>query len=146
MITPKQLHSLELVRNSCQEGMDGTWDCSTDEGRESFQPMIDDLDAVIKAISDDWYTPCAVLCCWLSITHADLGECVGDFSLPMRVWDDFKHMLRTRERDDKVIWDTGNALLHTEYGVCVDTPDHVWEPFNRVYELCDPDLGNHNMN
>jgi len=24
----------------CQEGLDGTWDCTTEEGRESFGDMI----------------------------------------------------------------------------------------------------------
>lgn len=35
---------IDLLIKSCQEGLDGTWDCSTDEGRESFQAMIDLLE------------------------------------------------------------------------------------------------------
>lgn len=32
---------LETLRNSCEEGLDGTWDCSTAEGREAFTYMAD---------------------------------------------------------------------------------------------------------
>lgn len=32
-------HKLEVLRNSCLEGLDGTWDCSTTEGKEAFEPM-----------------------------------------------------------------------------------------------------------
>lgn len=31
---------LSTLRDSCQEGLDGTWDCSTEEGREGFDSMI----------------------------------------------------------------------------------------------------------
>lgn len=30
---------LKTVATSCQEGYDGSWDCSTDEGREGFLAM-----------------------------------------------------------------------------------------------------------
>ena len=31
---------LSILKMSCQEGMNGDWDCSTEEGRESFGHMI----------------------------------------------------------------------------------------------------------
>jgi hypothetical protein len=31
---------LNVLKMSCQEGLDGDWDCSTEEGRESFGDMI----------------------------------------------------------------------------------------------------------
>jgi len=31
---------LSILKMSCQEGMNGDWDCSTEEGRESFMHMI----------------------------------------------------------------------------------------------------------
>jgi len=38
----KQLKELlDTLRSSCEEGLDGTWDCSTDEGREGFNAMAD---------------------------------------------------------------------------------------------------------
>lgn len=44
-LTPKnkkQLKELlEVLRNSCEQGLDGSWDCSTDEGREGFNHMAD---------------------------------------------------------------------------------------------------------
>ena len=30
---------LIALHKSCQEGYDGTWDCTTDEGRKGFEPM-----------------------------------------------------------------------------------------------------------
>jgi len=35
---------INIVIASCEEGADGTWDCSTDEGKESFNDMITLLD------------------------------------------------------------------------------------------------------
>jgi len=32
---------LEILRNSCMEGLDGTWDCSTIERREGFESMVE---------------------------------------------------------------------------------------------------------
>lgn len=32
--------NLESLRNSCHEGLDGVWDCTTDEGREGFSAMV----------------------------------------------------------------------------------------------------------
>jgi len=39
---------LTILKMSCQEGLDGQWDCSTEEGRESFGDMI----AVIELIEN----------------------------------------------------------------------------------------------
>lgn len=39
------------LRNSCLEGLDGTWDCSTDEGRESFEPMADNCEEIAKLLN-----------------------------------------------------------------------------------------------
>lgn len=41
---------LECLRNSCMEGFDGTWDCSTDEGREGFEPMAEDCEEIAKLL------------------------------------------------------------------------------------------------
>ena len=145
MITNRQLHKLRQIRNSCQEGMDGTWDCGTEEGKESFQPMIDDLNDVIAAVEADWYTPCAMLCCWLYITDVGLDR-HGRNLLSTRIWNDFRGMLRTRVRDDAVIWAMGEVLLSTLSAANIDIPDGVWEPFSRIHDLCDPEFGNRNMN
>ena len=32
---------LNVLRYSCEEGLDGTWDCSTAEGKEAFNTMAD---------------------------------------------------------------------------------------------------------
>jgi len=38
----KQLKELlDVLRHSCEEGLDGTWDCSTAEGKEGFNNMAD---------------------------------------------------------------------------------------------------------
>jgi hypothetical protein len=39
---------LNVLKMSCQEGLDGTWDCSTEEGKESFGDMI----AIIELIEN----------------------------------------------------------------------------------------------
>jgi hypothetical protein len=31
---------LNVLKMCCEEGLDGTWDCTTEEGRESFGDMI----------------------------------------------------------------------------------------------------------
>jgi len=41
---------LQLVRDSCLEGEDGTWDCSTEEGREGFIYMSDDCEKIAKLL------------------------------------------------------------------------------------------------
>ncbi len=42
--------NLTNLRMSCQEGLDGTWDCSTEEGREGFEAMIDACDEIAKLL------------------------------------------------------------------------------------------------
>lgn len=37
---------LTAVRNSCEEGLDGSWDCTTNEGRESFEAMSVDCEEI----------------------------------------------------------------------------------------------------
>ena len=39
---------LETLRNSCLEGKDGTWDCSTEEGREAFEPMAEACERIAE--------------------------------------------------------------------------------------------------
>ena len=41
---------LQSVRNSCLEGEDGSWDCSTDEGKEGFIPMAEDCEEIAKLL------------------------------------------------------------------------------------------------
>jgi hypothetical protein len=40
---------LNVLKMSCEEGSDGRWDCSTEEGRESFLDMI----FIIELIEND---------------------------------------------------------------------------------------------
>lgn len=50
---------LQNLRNSCYEGLDGTWDCSTDEGKESFEPMAESCEeiATLLGIQLEDYEP-----------------------------------------------------------------------------------------
>lgn len=41
---------LTTLRDSCREGEDGTWDCSTDEGKECFLYMSDDCEKIAKLL------------------------------------------------------------------------------------------------
>jgi hypothetical protein len=43
-------HKVDLLIKSCEEGISGEWDCSTEEGKSSFQPMIDDLELIKRLI------------------------------------------------------------------------------------------------
>lgn len=43
---------LKTVIQSCEEGQSGEWDCSTDEGKEGFGAMIDQLEETIKLIKN----------------------------------------------------------------------------------------------
>jgi len=55
MTAEERLRILRRLRSSCLEGYDGRWDCTTDEGRESFLPMVDELDLLIRdAELDRW--------------------------------------------------------------------------------------------
>lgn len=42
----EQLRLLDIVITSCREGYDGTWDCTTDEGKEGFLDMITLLEKI----------------------------------------------------------------------------------------------------
>jgi hypothetical protein len=44
------LKHLESLISSCEEGEDGRWDCSTDEGKEGFDAMRDSLLQVLKYV------------------------------------------------------------------------------------------------
>jgi hypothetical protein len=44
---------LTIVRNSCMEGLDGTWDCTTDEGKEGFLPMAEDIEKAARELGID---------------------------------------------------------------------------------------------
>ncbi len=44
----KQL--LNDLRDSCEQGLDGTWDCSTDEGKEGFGAMSEACDKIAHLI------------------------------------------------------------------------------------------------
>lgn len=44
---------LKNLINSCGEGHSGEWNCSTDEGKEAFQPMQDDLLRIAELIDID---------------------------------------------------------------------------------------------
>src|ERR1035437_49209 len=41
---------IQTVKKSCKEGENGTWDCSTQEGKKGFLDMINLLDDVMKLI------------------------------------------------------------------------------------------------
>lgn len=50
---------LTWVRNSCLEGEDGSWDCSTDEGKEGFICMADNCEEIANLLKIELepYTP-----------------------------------------------------------------------------------------
>ena len=50
-VREKITRRLETLRNSCLEGLDGTWDCSTDEGKDGFQAMANSVDEVARLLS-----------------------------------------------------------------------------------------------
>ena len=39
-IIDEAISDINIVILSCEEGRDGDWDCSTDEGKEGFDDMI----------------------------------------------------------------------------------------------------------
>ncbi len=41
---------LTRLRNSCLEGFFGTWDCTTEEGREGFEAMADSCELIAAAL------------------------------------------------------------------------------------------------
>ncbi len=44
---------LSTLRDSCQEGLDETWDCSTEEGRKGFDSMIILCEELAKILEID---------------------------------------------------------------------------------------------
>lgn len=49
----KVKYLLTLVRNSCEEALDGTWDHTTSEGEEGFRPMIEDIEEAARELGID---------------------------------------------------------------------------------------------
>jgi ElaB/YqjD/DUF883 family membrane-anchored ribosome-binding protein len=47
------LEKIKILHDSCEEGLDGSWDCSTDEGKESFIDMQDLLKEVKMYIENE---------------------------------------------------------------------------------------------
>ena len=45
--------ALIRVMDSCHEAYNGEWDCSTEEGREAFCDMIDDLEVAAEELGID---------------------------------------------------------------------------------------------
>jgi hypothetical protein len=43
---------LTILKMSCQEGLDGDWDCSTQEGRESFGDMISVIELIENKLKE----------------------------------------------------------------------------------------------
>ena len=43
--------NIRIVKKSCEEGHDETWDCSTEEGREGFLDMITLLEKAEETIN-----------------------------------------------------------------------------------------------
>jgi hypothetical protein len=46
---PKVRELLTTLIESCEEGMSGEWDAGSEEGRESFEPMIDHLTLALQS-------------------------------------------------------------------------------------------------
>ncbi len=43
---------LAVLKMSCNEGLNGTWDCTTEEGRESFDDMITIIEWIEKELKE----------------------------------------------------------------------------------------------
>ena len=43
---------LNVLKKSCKEGLDGTWDCATEEGKKAFDDMIILIERVQKLIKE----------------------------------------------------------------------------------------------
>ena len=41
---------IDTVIKSCEEGKDGRWDCSTDEGKEGFNDMVELLNRAKRLV------------------------------------------------------------------------------------------------
>lgn len=46
------LKDLISVKESCEQGISGEWDCSTDEGKEGFEAMSINLDDAITILPE----------------------------------------------------------------------------------------------
>jgi imidazole glycerol phosphate synthase subunit HisF len=44
---------LAVLKMSCNEGLNGTWDCTTEEGRESFDDMITIIEWIEKELKEN---------------------------------------------------------------------------------------------
>lgn len=44
---------LNILKMSCEEGLDGSWDCSSEEGRESFGDMISIIEMIQKELKQN---------------------------------------------------------------------------------------------
>jgi hypothetical protein len=49
----KVKYLLTLVRNSCEEALDGSWDHTTSEGQEAFRPMSEDIEEAARELGID---------------------------------------------------------------------------------------------
>jgi len=46
------IEDIEIVIESCEQGKDGTWDCTTDEGKQGFDDMVTLLRRAIKKLKE----------------------------------------------------------------------------------------------
>jgi hypothetical protein len=44
---------LTILKMSCEEGLSGDWDCSTEEGKESFGDMISIIEMIEKELKQN---------------------------------------------------------------------------------------------
>lgn len=44
---------LTILKMSCEEGLSGDWDCSSEEGRESFGDMISIIEMIEKELKQN---------------------------------------------------------------------------------------------
>lgn len=43
---------LNVLKMSCEEGLDGSWDCTTEEGKESFGDMITIIEMIKNELKE----------------------------------------------------------------------------------------------
>lgn len=48
----KIISELEILKKSCNEGFTGEWDSSTEEGREGFEAMSDQIDRILSLLGE----------------------------------------------------------------------------------------------
>lgn len=44
---------LNILKMSCEEGLDGSWDCSSEEGKESFGDMISIIEMIQNELNSN---------------------------------------------------------------------------------------------